>query len=74
MSRKYRAIRKRFNSIPREPRMGVRQAFFEWLDPDLRDALVAIYGQHFPLEPRHEHIGLYERSRALTLRAVSALD
>ena len=58
---------------PRHRRAGVREAFFDWLDPELRDALVAIYTHHFPREPRREHFAEYERSRALTLRATSFL-
>ena len=54
--------------------MGVREAFFEWLDADLRNALIAIYTRYFPLEPRHQHFDIYERSHALTLRATSSLD
>jgi hypothetical protein len=59
---------------PRHRRAGVREAFFDWLDPQLRDSLVGIYTHHFAREPRREHVGEYERSRALTLRATSFLD
>jgi hypothetical protein len=58
---------------PRYRRAGVRQAFFDWLDPELRDSVVGIYTRHFSCEPRGEHFGEYERSRALTLRAISFL-
>jgi hypothetical protein len=59
---------------PRHRRLGVREAFFDWLDPELRDSLVGIYTHHFSREPRTEHLGEYERSRALTLRATSFLE
>jgi hypothetical protein len=59
---------------PRYRRPGVREAFFDWLDPELRDSLVRIYTHHFSREPRREHFGEYERSRALTLRATFFLD
>jgi hypothetical protein len=59
---------------PRYRHPGVREAFFDWLDPELRDSLVGIYTRHFSREPRREHIGEYERSRALTLRATSFLE
>jgi hypothetical protein len=53
--------------------MGVREAFFDWLDGDLREDLIAIYTRDFPLEPRHHHLALFERSHALTSRAISSL-
>ena len=59
---------------PRYRRPGVREAFFDWLDPELRDSVVGIYTRHFSREPRREHFGEYERSRALTLRATSFLE
>jgi hypothetical protein len=59
---------------PRHRRAGVREAFFDWLDPELRDSVVGIYTHHFSREPRREHFGEYERSRALTLRATSFLE
>jgi len=59
---------------PRYRRPGVREAFFDWLDPELRDSVVGIYTHQFPCEPRREHFGEYERSRALTLRATSFLE
>ena len=58
----------------RHGRSGVREAFFDWLDPELRDSVVGIYTHHFSREPRREHLGEYERSRALTLRATSFLE
>jgi hypothetical protein len=58
---------------PRYRRPGVREAFFDWLDPELRDSVVGIYTRYFSREPRREHSGEYERSRALTLRATSFL-
>ncbi len=59
---------------PRYQRPGVREAFFDWLDPELRDSVVGIYTRHFSREPRREHFGEYERSRALTLRTTSLLE
>jgi hypothetical protein len=58
---------------PRYRHAGVRQGFFDWLDPELRDSVVGIYTRHFSREPRGEHFGEYERSRTLTLRATSFL-
>jgi hypothetical protein len=51
----------------------VREGFCDWLDPELRERLVAIFRQHLPLEPRAEHSAIQERSAALTARAVAAL-
>lgn len=59
---------------PRYRRSGVREAFFDWLDPELRESLIHIYTCHFSREPRREHFREYERSRALTLRATSFLE
>jgi hypothetical protein len=59
---------------PRHRRPGVREAFFDFLEPELRDSVVGIYTRHFPREPRREHFAEYERSRTLTLRATSFLD
>jgi hypothetical protein len=56
------------------PSQGVREAFFDWLDPQLRPSLIAIYTHHFPREPRSCHLGIFERSNDLTRRATSALD
>jgi hypothetical protein len=72
--RGFRRLRERARMFPRPPRMGVREAFFDWLDPELRDRLVAIYTHHFPREPHNQHLGIHERSRALSFRAVSSLD
>jgi hypothetical protein len=70
----FHRLRRRFRRLPKPPPMAVREAFFDWLDADLRDALIAIYTRYFPLEARHRHLGTYERSCALTLRATSSLD
>jgi hypothetical protein len=59
---------------PRHRRPGVREAFFDFLEPELRESLIGIYTRHFPREPRREHFADYERSRELTLRATSFLD
>ena len=71
--RNFRRVRDRVCQLPEPPHMGVREAFFDWLDADLRDALVSIYTEHFPLEPRDQHIGSYERSQALTARATASM-
>ena len=52
--RNFHRLRRRVRRLPELPRMGVREAFFEWLDADLRNALIAIYTRYFPLEPRHQ--------------------
>jgi hypothetical protein len=70
----FRQFQNRARRFPRQPRLGVREAFFEWLDPELRDALTSIYTRYFPVEPRREHFGIFERSRTLTQRAASLLD
>ena len=59
---------------PRHRRPGVQEAFFDWLDPELRESLIHIYTRHFSRELRREHFREYERSRALTLRATSFLE
>jgi hypothetical protein len=70
----FRRLQQRVDPLPRPQPIGVREAFFDWLDPDFRDALFAIYTRYFPLELRHKHLETYERSRTLTLRATSSLD
>jgi hypothetical protein len=72
--RQFRGLQRRTRRLPTPPPTGVREGFFDWLDPDLRDRLVAIYTQHFPREPRQEHAVIWERSRALTQHATAALD
>jgi hypothetical protein len=72
--RDFHRLRRRARRFPKQPRLGVKEAFFDWLDPDLQDSLIAIYTRHFSREPRRSHFGIFERSRALTLRAASALD
>jgi hypothetical protein len=69
----FRDLRRRVGGIPPPPPIGVREAFCDWLDPDLRDRLVAIFRRHLPAEPRSAHAGVHERSAALTERAVAAL-
>jgi hypothetical protein len=71
---RYQRLRRDFTALPDVPELGVREAFFDWLDPDLRDRLTAIYLSHFPCEPRSEHLGVFERSRILAERAQSKLD
>jgi hypothetical protein len=67
-------LRRRARRLPRLPPPGVREAFFDWLDPDLRERLISIYTSHFSREPRKEHLEIFERSCALSLHATSALD
>ncbi len=70
----YRRLRKRVQHAPGPPKLGAREAFLEWLDPDLRERLIAIYTAHLPLEPKSRHLDVFERSRELTERAISVLD
>jgi hypothetical protein len=69
----FRRLKRRVRDVPPPPRIGVREGFCDWLDPELRERLVAIFRQHLPLEPRAEHSAIQERSAALTARAVAAL-
>ncbi len=71
---RFRNLQRRFRHFPEPRRMGVREAFFDWLDDNLRSSLVTIYKSYFPVEPRHEHQLTFERSRTLTARAVSLLE
>jgi hypothetical protein len=68
-----RVARKRAKQAPTPPKLGVREAFFDWLDPDLRERLIAIYCCRFPREPRSRHLAVFERSNALTARASASL-
>jgi hypothetical protein len=70
----FRRLQQRFEYFPRPQPIGVREAFCDWLDPDFRDALFAIYTSYFPLEPRHRHFDIYDRSSTLTSRVTSSLD
>jgi hypothetical protein len=72
--REFRRLQMRARQFPKLPRLGVREAFFEWLDSELREKLIAIFTHHFPREPHRQHLGEYERSRALTIRVTSFLD
>lgn len=72
--RTFRRLRKQARGWPKLPALGVREAYFDWLDPDLRPSLVAIYTRHFRREPRSRHIDMFERSRTLATRASSSLD
>jgi hypothetical protein len=69
----FRRIRKRASRFQRPAALGAREAFFAWLDPDLRERLIAIYTKRFPTEPHEFHVGILERSQALTRRATSML-
>ena len=70
----YRRLRNRVRSLPDAPELGVRVAFLEWLDPDLGDRLISIYETYFPVEQKHRHLKMFERSRMLTERATSTLN
>jgi hypothetical protein len=70
----FRRLRKRARQEPRLPPLGVREAYFDLLDPDLRPSLVAIYSEHFGREPRSRHLDTFERSLALATRAASSLE
>ena len=70
----FRTAQKHAKQAPRPPELGVREAFFDWLDPDLREHLVAIYCGGFSREPRSRHLSVFERSNELTSRASVALD
>jgi hypothetical protein len=72
--REFRRLRERALQRPEQPPLGVKEAFFDWLDPELRAPLIAIYTHHFPREAREQHLGHYERSEALTRSATSPLD
>src|SRR5678816_80962 len=48
----FRRLKRRVRDVPPPPRIGVREGFCDWLDPELRERLVAIFRQHLPLEPR----------------------
>jgi hypothetical protein len=72
--RTFRRLRKRARQEPRLPPLGVREAYFDLLDPDLRSSLVAIYTEHFGREARSRHLDTFERSLALATRAASSLD
>ena len=70
----FRVARRRAKQAARPPELGVREAFFNWLDPDLRQRLIAIYCGHFAREPKSRHLSIFERSNALTARVLTALD
>jgi hypothetical protein len=69
----FRRLRRWASQYPATPPMGVRDAFFEWLDPQLRDKLEALYTNHYPREPAYQHIGAFLRSRILAERVTSTL-
>src|SRR5262249_50791517 len=70
----FRQLRRRARRAPAPAPFRMREAYCDWLDPDLRDRLTAIYRQHFEVEPRRDHLPSFERSRMLTDRATSWLD
>ena len=70
----YRRLRNRVRELPDAPNLGVREAFLEWLDPELRDRLISIYATYFPLEQKLRHLKIFERSRILAERATSTLN
>jgi len=69
----FRVLRQRTPPTAAPP-LGVREAFCEWLDPDLRDRLTEIYASHLGREPRELHFATFDRSRVLTERATAPLD
>ncbi len=73
MVRRFKALRERVADLPGAPRMGVREAFFDLLDPALRAGLVDIFTSHFPREARAEHAGVFERSNRLVDLATDSL-
>ena len=70
----YGRLRNRVHELPGTPDPGIREAFLEWLDPDLRDRLISIYTTYFPLERKSQHSEIFERSRTLAERATSMLN
>jgi len=75
-------IRKRFRRLKKQvkrfsaevaPPMGVREAFFAWLDPELRDKLIELFANYYPREPANVHADVFLRSQTLTERASTAL-
>ena len=73
MVRRFGALRERVADLPGAPQMGVREAYFDWLDPQLRDQLIAIFTSQFPREPKAEHIDAFERSNRLVDLATAGL-
>lgn len=69
----FRDLRRRVRDYPPPPAIGYREAFCDWLDPELRERVVAIFRKHLPPEPRPAHADVLERSAALTRRAAAAL-
>ena len=39
---------------------GGNEVFWDWLDPDLRDRLISIYGTYFPFEEKTRHLKVFE--------------
>jgi hypothetical protein len=72
--RQFRQLQRRARGLPGLPPQGIREAFLDWLDPALRDRLIALYTQYFPREPRADHAEIHRRSGALSLRTTSTLD
>jgi hypothetical protein len=70
----YRRLRKLAAGRPRPPKVAVREAFLDWIDPDLRPRVEAIYRQHLDFEERSEHLAIFQRSEELARRAISALE
>jgi hypothetical protein len=69
----YRRLRNRVRGLPDPPKLGVREAFLDWLEPELRERLIHIYTAYFPLEQKHHHLKVFQRSHILTQRATSTL-
>ena len=64
---RFRQLQKEIMRLPAEaaPLMGVREAFFDWLDPELRDKLIVLFDTYYPREPADVHAGVFLRSRLL---------
>jgi len=69
----FRDLQRRVRGYPPPPRIGYREGFCDWLEPALRERLIAIFRQHLPAEPRAAHAGVLERSDAMTRRGAAAL-
>jgi hypothetical protein len=72
---RFRRLKKRAKRLPVDVTspMGVREAFFDWLDPELRDNLITLFTTYYPREPASVHADVFLRSHTLTERASTAL-
>jgi hypothetical protein len=72
--RQFRTARRRARKAEPAPPLRVREAFCDWLEPELRDRLTAIYYQYFVREPRSLHLAMHRRSDMLAARAAAFLE